>query len=104
MSSRRARLLIALVCTSVTLFQPTAHGQPPPAPPDDLESEVSAIKAENAALREQVSRLEEQQKALVEMLDDLRKRLDDSLIASEPDGAAPPTLAPTVEPPVPSTA
>jgi hypothetical protein len=87
----------------MTLFEAAAQGQPPPPPPDDLESEVEAIKAENAALREQVSRLEEQQKALVEMLDDLRRRVDASLIASEPDGAAPPILAPPAEAPVPST-
>lgn len=44
----------------------------------DLESEVSAVKAENAAFREALRKMEEQQKALLEMVERLEKKFDDT--------------------------
>ncbi len=42
----------------------------------DLQSEVEAMKAENAAVRELLRKMEEQQKALLEQVDRLQRRLD----------------------------
>ena len=42
----------------------------------DLESEVAAMKAENAAVKEQLRRMEEGQRILIEQLNSLRARLD----------------------------
>ena len=44
--------------------------------PNDLESEVAAVKAENAAVRELLRKMEEQQKILLEQVDRLQRRLD----------------------------
>jgi hypothetical protein len=44
--------------------------------PGDLESEVSAVKAENAALREQLGRIEAQQRAMLELIHRLQQRLE----------------------------
>jgi hypothetical protein len=44
--------------------------------PNDLESDVAAVKAENAAFREALRRMEEQQKALLEQLDRLQRKID----------------------------
>ena len=44
--------------------------------PKDLQSEVDALKAENAAVRELLRRMEEQQKTLLEQVDRLQRRLD----------------------------
>ena len=115
------RLSIALAYTSLTLLTTSAYGQspPPPANPDnevvaaqgprlsnrenktdaakprssDLESEVAAVKAENAAVRELLRKMEEQQKALLEQVDRLQRRLDGSTatdlsIASQPTALA----------------
>jgi hypothetical protein len=48
----------------------------------DLESQVEAVKAENAAFRESLRRMEEQQKALLEIVERLQKKLDDSAPAN----------------------
>src|SRR6185295_12747574 len=42
----------------------------------DLESDVAAMKADNAAVREQLRKMEEQQKALLDLVDRLQRRLD----------------------------
>jgi len=99
------RLVTVLTCLSVSLLATSAYGQSPvtaPAAPDqevvtaqgprsinpekkvvaedprpgDLESEVTALKTENAAVREHLRKMEEQQKALLELVDGLRRRLD----------------------------
>ena len=62
----------------------------------DLESQVEAVKAENAPVREQLRKMEEQQKALLEMVQRLEKKLDVTATANvqvtgEPLG--PPTTA-----------
>jgi hypothetical protein len=106
MSRRRAhvRLSIAWAFTSLALFAISAYGQSTAQPtgstndirnaqgpntdnqdkkiaaegrrPDDLESEVAAMKAENVAVREQLRKMEEQQKTLLELVDGLRRKLD----------------------------
>lgn len=116
------RLSIALAYMSVTLFATSAYGQSPATapgspdnevaaaqgarlsnpekrvvvegrPPGDLETEVAAVKAENAAVREQLRKMEEQQKALLELVDGLRRRLDGVAITDVPGTAQPPDLA-----------
>lgn len=64
--------------------------------PKDLQSEVDAMKAENAMVRELLRKMEEQQKALLEQVDRLQRRLDgssgaDVWIGNQPTG--PPTTA-----------
>jgi hypothetical protein len=49
--------------------------------PNDLQSEVTALKAENAIVRELILRMEEQQKTLLEQVDRLQKRLDSGATA-----------------------
>lgn len=44
--------------------------------PNDLESDIAAVKAENAAFREALRKMEEQQKALLEQLDRLQRKID----------------------------
>jgi hypothetical protein len=58
-------------------------------PKKDLQSEVDAVKAENAAVRELLRKMEEQQKTLLEQVDRLQRRLDggtatDASIAGQP--------------------
>ena len=96
---------VALALTLVTLFTTSAFGQSPAARPNtqgrrfrnrhqavagerrrrlraddpkskDLESEIEAMKAENAAFRELLRKMEEQQKTLLEQVDRLQRRLD----------------------------
>ena len=42
----------------------------------DLQSEVTALKAENAVVRELLQKMEEQQKTLLEQVNQLQRRLD----------------------------
>ena len=42
--------------------------------PDDLQSDLAAVKAENAIVRELLKKMEEQQKTLLEQVDRLQKR------------------------------
>ena len=44
--------------------------------PKDLQSEIEAVKAENAVVRELLRKMEEQQKTLLEQFDRLQRRLD----------------------------
>lgn len=102
----RASLRLSFTLTLVTLFVTTASGQSTPTQPNDsnkepvttrssplakqenkgevetpkpgdLETQVAAVKAENAAFRESLRKMEEQQKALLEMVDRLQRKLDD---------------------------
>src|SRR6266850_4202603 len=121
-------LSIALAAyTLVALFTTSAYGQSPtsqnrdinaaPGPrlsnpdkkvvtegsrPGDLESDVAAVKAENAAVREQLRKMEEQQKALLELVERLQQRLDGTTIA-DPRTAQPPDPAKGLEASAPST-
>ena len=105
------RLTLTLALTSVTLFVTSASGQSttsrpvnpdketvaaqPPRlanqenkvavetpKPNDLESDVAAVKAENAAFREALRKMEEQQKTLLEMVDRLQRKLDELPVAT----------------------
>jgi len=50
--------------------------------PADLQSEIAAVKAENAAVREMLRKMAEQQKLLLEQVDRMQKRLDDKATAT----------------------
>src|SRR5678816_2777597 len=101
-----ASIRLTLALTALTLLTPSASGQSKttrptnsdkesvateaspiaeskgdvnsPPKPNDLESQVSAVKAENAAFREALRKMEEQQKTLLEMVERLQKKLDDT--------------------------
>src|SRR5262245_10162617 len=76
------RLSVAL--TLVVLFATSACGQAPqtqPDKPNDLQSEVDALKSENAAVRELLRKMEAQQKTLLEQVDRLQRRLDSAATA-----------------------
>ena len=67
----------------------------------DLESEVSAVKAENAAFREALRKMEAQQKALLEMLERLEKKFDDN---AKPNAQlTPQAMTPNASTPVTTT-
>ena len=123
------KLLVASMLTSVTLFAGAAFGQSPaarsdnpqkesvasePKPsstdnrvpavpatrPNDLQSEVETLKAENAAVKEILRRMEEQQKALLENVERLQRRLDGdatATAAAQPN-AQPKAVDPTAAP------
>jgi hypothetical protein len=78
------RLSLAFALTLVTLFATNAYGQAPESRPNELATEVAAVKAENAAVREQLRKIEEQQTALLELIYRLQQRLDRSTIAEKP--------------------
>src|SRR6185437_9221060 len=52
-----------------------ACGQAPETQTVSLESDVAALKTENAALRDQLNKVEEQQRVLLEVVNDLKQRL-----------------------------
>ena len=112
------KLSIVLALTSVVLFSVSAFGQSPAInstdkritvaekkvaadepKSKDLQSEVEAMKAENAAVRELLRKMEEQQKTLLEQVDRLERRLagtaTDSQSDSQPIGPAATTDAAT---------
>jgi hypothetical protein len=127
-----ARLAVALVFLSVTLLVNPANGQAPGAQPasqeklagatragqpsnsdnkvppasrtSDLESDVAAMKADNAAVREQLRKMEEQQKALLELVDRLQRRLDGNAVVAGMDAAPAPGSTQPAETSAPSTA
>src|SRR5205085_244685 len=101
------KLLAALALTLTTLFTGSAFGQTPttevpstdkqvaqaqPVPlttpdkavpattpdPNDLKSDLEAVKAENAVVKEMLRKMEEQQKTLLEQVDRLQRRLDNN--------------------------
>jgi len=80
---------VALVLMSVAVCTASASGQSPAAPPKDLQSEIEAVKTENAAVRELLRKMAEQQKMLLEQVDRLQRRLDGSAAdSSVPAGNA----------------
>ena len=108
------KLTVALALMSVTLFT-SASGQsttgnsdkknvaaeaPKPA---DLESEVAAVKAENAAFRESLRKMEEQQKALLEMVDRLQRKIDGLAVANSSRADQPASTPEAVDTTMPST-
>jgi hypothetical protein len=114
------KLSISLALTSLALFTTSVCGQSPAVKPNgtekgsavaqearlanaenkvtadepkpkDLQSEVDAVKAENAVVRELLRKMEEQQKTLLEQVDRLQRRLDgntatDVSMAGQPVG------------------
>jgi hypothetical protein len=82
------RLLVGLMLTSVTVSANSAIAAEAP-PPNELKSEIEALKADNATVRELLRKMEEQQKALLEQVDHLRRRLDAASTAAAPPGAQP---------------
>ena len=125
-------LRVALALTAVTLFTTSAGGQsttsPPanadketvaakgspvdnkenkvtaPAPkPNDLESQVADVKAENAALRESLKKMEEQQKALLEVVDRLQLKVDGATTSEAQPAGQPQEQVRAAEAPVPLT-
>ncbi len=125
------RLAVALVFLSVTLLVSPANGQAPVSQPvsqekvidatragqpsnsdnkvppasrtSDLESDVAAMKADNAAVREQLRKMEEQQKALLELVDRLQRRLDGNPVVAGTDAAPAPGSTQPAETSAPST-
>ena len=96
-NSVRFPVVFALMVTM--LLPSSASGQT-----SQLESDVAALKAENAAVREQLRRMEEQQKALLELVDRLQRRLDGSEEAPEAAAATVPGPPPAGEAAAPPTA
>ncbi|MGB7924555.1 MAG: hypothetical protein WCF57_15045 [Pyrinomonadaceae bacterium] len=123
MSIPRAYIRLSVALISVTLFTASASGQSPATRPDstdqgiaaaqgvrsgnpenevaaeetnpnDLQSEIRAVKAENAAFRELLRRMEEQQKTLLEQFDRLQRRLDGGT-ATDVSTAGQPIVPPT---------
>jgi hypothetical protein len=123
------RLTVALALTAVTLFTTSASGQSTTtrpgnsakenvpaqgyrlgnkgnkvaaeAPkPTNLESEVAAVKAENAAFRESLRKMEEQQKALLEMVERLQR---DLTVGNSSRTDQPASTSPAVDTTIPST-
>ena len=71
--------------------------------PKDLQSEVDALKAENAAVRELLRRMEEQQKTLLEQVDRLQRRFDGVPTAEVRANAESQGLPPAADAAVPPT-
>ena len=70
---------------------------------NDLQDEVSTLKAENAAVRELLRRMDEQQKALMEQVDRLQRRLDGAATAEIQPNAQPQRSAEGADAMVPVT-
>jgi len=123
-------LRVALALAAVTLIATSASGQSPASPPvdsdketvalrneeneenkvaaetprpNDLESQVADVKAENAALRESLRKMEEQQKALSEMVERLQHRVDGATTAEVRPAGQPQEQLQAAEAPVPVT-
>ena len=92
---------VALILTSAMLLAGSASGQ---TGQTDVESDVAALKADNAAVREQLRKMEEQQKALLELVERLQRRLDGTEAAPEAAAATPPATTEGSEAAAPSTA
>jgi len=69
------KLSIALVWTCA-LFTISAFGQAAEPKPNELQSEVDAMKAQNAAILELLRKMEEQQKSIQEQVDRLKELLE----------------------------
>ena len=86
---------VAVAMASVTFLTSSAFGQSPAAEdpkPKNVQSEIEALKTENAAVRELLRKMEEQQKLLLEQVSRLQRRLDgeaapDASSAAQPAGS-----------------
>jgi hypothetical protein len=84
MLRRAAHILAALTLTAAPCLAVSASAQPRVIQPDSqqqerapAESDVDALKAENALIRELLRNVQEQQRVLLDRLDRLQRRLDD---------------------------
>jgi hypothetical protein len=71
--------------------------------PNDLQTEVTILKNENATIRELLLKMEQQQKTLLEQVDRLQRRLDGAAVADvQPIGSSEgaPIVAAAVAPPI----
>ena len=68
----------------------------------DLESQVEAVKAENAAFRESLRKMEEQQKLLLEMVERLQRGID-RVTANSSRADQPASTSPALDTSIPST-
>jgi len=110
------KLSILLALTSVVFFSVSAFGQSPPInstdkrlgaaenkvaadepKPKDLQSEIEAVKAENAVVRELLRKMEEQQRLLLEQVDRLQRRLDGDKAADVSISGRPTVSPPTAD-------
>src|SRR5689334_15393854 len=73
--SVRMEFVVALSLIAVTLSPISVFGQSA-STPDDLRTEVTTLKTENAAVRERLRTMEEQQRALIEQVTRLQRRLE----------------------------
>ena len=115
-----SKLVFALMLTSVILFAGSVYGQqkevaaaePKPVKPEnkvttaeprpnDLQSEVDNLKAENTVVRELLRKMDEQQKTLLEQMDRLQRRLDGAATAEAQPAA--PSVGPTQPADAPAT-
>jgi len=92
-ASIKAALVVALA--SVTVFASSAFGQVPAPPvestaPTNVQSQIEALKTENAAVRELLRKMEEQQKMLLEQVGRLQRRLDGETPPEVPGAGQPP--------------
>ena len=71
--------------------------------PNDLQNEITNLKAENAAVRALLHKMEEQQKTLLEQVDRLQRRLDGNTAKDVSADASPPTANAVLNPPPPAT-
>ncbi|HKO97561.1 MAG TPA: hypothetical protein VJU86_11235 [Pyrinomonadaceae bacterium] len=71
--------------------------------PNDLESQIADVKAENAAFREALRKMEEQQKALLEMVDRLQRKLDGPTVANSARTDQPASIARSADSAIPLT-
>jgi hypothetical protein len=92
-------LLLAILLVATSAFAQSSASPPDSdqkkagtedAKPNDLQNEITTLKAENAAVREMLRRMEEQQKVLLEQVDRLQRRLDGTALANAPP--SPPTI------------
>ncbi len=70
--------------------------------PKDLESEIEAVKAENATFRELLRKMEEQQKMLLEQVARLQRWLDGGAATNVATASQPTVPPPTADASVPA--
>ena len=96
--------LMSAMLLACSAYGQTSGPQAESPRPSDLESDIAALKADNAAVREQLRRMEEEHKALLELVDRLQRRLDGAEVAPEAAVATVPDTTPGDEAAAPSTA
>ncbi len=86
------RWSVALFSTFLASFAISARAQTPESQPASLESEVTAVRAENGVIRDELRKLEEQQQTLLQLVDRLQRKLDGrSATAAEQSSPSPQT-------------